>query len=93
MQQWLVYSCRRVSKCSHAQSQISSKSTWGTPDCQYQLKFTSRFTNAITVILGDVTYGACCVDDFTAVALGCDVLVHYGHSCLGLLIPHISNVH
>lgn len=33
--------------------------------------------------MGDVTYGACCVDDFTAVALGCDMLVHYGHSCLG----------
>ncbi|KAH8830665.1 putative diphthamide synthesis protein-domain-containing protein [Flagelloscypha sp. PMI_526] len=40
------------------------------------------FTDAGTVILGDVTYGACCVDDFTAVALGCDMLVHYGHSCL-----------
>ena len=34
------------------------------------------------VIMGDVTYGACCVDDFTAAALGCDFLVHYGHSCL-----------
>lgn len=41
-----------------------------------------RFTNALTVIMGDVTYGACCVDDYTAVALGCDLLVHYGHSCL-----------
>lgn len=29
-----------------------------------------------------VTYGACCVDDFTARALGADFLVHYGHSCL-----------
>lgn len=34
------------------------------------------------IILGDVTYGACCVDDYTAVALGADFLVHYGHSCL-----------
>ncbi|RDB23151.1 Diphthamide biosynthesis protein 1 [Hypsizygus marmoreus] len=41
-----------------------------------------RFTNALTVIMGDVTYGACCIDDYTAVALGCDMLVHYGHSCL-----------
>ncbi|ESK97467.1 diphthamide biosynthesis protein 1 [Moniliophthora roreri MCA 2997] len=41
-----------------------------------------RFTDALTTILGDVTYGACCVDDYTAVALGCDLLVHYGHSCL-----------
>ena len=34
------------------------------------------------VVLGDVTYGACCVDDHTAASLGCDFLVHYGHSCL-----------
>ena len=34
------------------------------------------------LIMGDVTYGACCVDDYSAVALGCDMLVHYGHSCL-----------
>ncbi|XP_050353121.1 2-(3-amino-3-carboxypropyl)histidine synthase subunit 1 [Nymphalis io] len=40
------------------------------------------FTEADTVIMGDVTYGACCIDDFTAVALGVDLLVHYGHSCL-----------
>ncbi|XP_067165781.1 2-(3-amino-3-carboxypropyl)histidine synthase subunit 1 isoform X2 [Apteryx mantelli] len=32
--------------------------------------------------MGDVTYGACCVDDYTAKALGADFLVHYGHSCL-----------
>lgn len=29
-----------------------------------------------------MTYGACCVDDFTANALNCDFIVHYGHSCL-----------
>ena len=34
------------------------------------------------VILGNVAYGACCVDDFTAGAMECDLLVHYGHSCL-----------
>lgn len=33
-------------------------------------------------ILGDVTYGACCIDDFSARALGAEFLVHYGHSCL-----------
>jgi 2-(3-amino-3-carboxypropyl)histidine synthase len=37
---------------------------------------------AETVVLGDVTYGACCVDDLSAAALGADLLVHYGHSCL-----------
>ncbi|XP_077692724.1 2-(3-amino-3-carboxypropyl)histidine synthase subunit 1 isoform X1 [Eretmochelys imbricata] len=41
-----------------------------------------RFTGAEVVVMGDVTYGACCVDDFTARALGADFLVHYGHSCL-----------
>nr|XP_028563766.1 2-(3-amino-3-carboxypropyl)histidine synthase subunit 1 isoform X2 [Podarcis muralis] len=41
-----------------------------------------RFTEAEAVVMGDVTYGACCVDDFTARALGADFLVHYGHSCL-----------
>ncbi|KLO15875.1 Diphthamide synthesis [Schizopora paradoxa] len=41
-----------------------------------------EFTSALTVIMGDVTYGACCIDDYTAVALGCDMLIHYGHSCL-----------
>lgn len=34
------------------------------------------------LIMGDVTYGACCIDDFTAKALDCDFIVHYGHSCL-----------
>ncbi|KAI9297350.1 CG11652-like protein [Neoconidiobolus thromboides FSU 785] len=41
-----------------------------------------RFCDVKTVIMGDVTYGACCVDDFTAKALKCDFLLHYGHSCL-----------
>lgn len=35
-----------------------------------------------TLIMGDVTFGACCVDDYSAVALCADFLVHYGHSCL-----------
>ena len=29
-----------------------------------------------------MTYGACCVDDFSARALGATLLVHYAHSCL-----------
>ena len=41
-----------------------------------------RFTGAESVIMGDVTYGACCVDDLSAAALGCELLIHYGHSCL-----------
>ncbi|CAH1991158.1 unnamed protein product [Acanthoscelides obtectus] len=41
-----------------------------------------EFTGAEVVIMGDVTYGACCVDDLTARALGVELLIHYGHSCL-----------
>ena len=41
-----------------------------------------RWAGVECVVLGDVTYGACCVDDYSAAALGCDFLVHYGHSCL-----------
>ena len=41
-----------------------------------------RFAGVRTIVMGDVTYGACCVDDFSARALGADFMVHYGHSCL-----------
>ncbi|SCM11097.1 diphthamide biosynthesis protein 1, putative [Plasmodium chabaudi adami] len=34
------------------------------------------------IILGDVTYGGCCIDDFTSDKLKCDLIIHYGHSCL-----------
>ncbi len=41
-----------------------------------------KFCHTETIIMGDVTYGACCVDDYTAKALGADFMIHYGHSCL-----------
>ena len=41
-----------------------------------------RFTGSECIILGDVTYGACCVDDLTLKELNGDFLIHYGHSCL-----------
>jgi len=50
-----------------------------------------KHTGAETVIMADVTYGACCVDDFSARALGCDLMVHYGHSCL-IPIDRTSNI-
>lgn len=40
------------------------------------------FTHCEFVILGDVTYGACCIDDLTSKSLKADFMVHYGHSCL-----------
>lgn len=45
------------------------------------MKFCPASLESVSV-LGDVTYGACCVDDIGAKALGADLLVHYGHSCL-----------
>jgi 2-(3-amino-3-carboxypropyl)histidine synthase len=44
------------------------------------LKFSSHPIQ--TTILGDVTYGACCIDDLSALSIGIDLLIHYGHSCL-----------
>ena len=41
-----------------------------------------QFTGTEILIQADVTYGACCIDDLGAAALGCDLLIHYGHSCL-----------
>lgn len=34
------------------------------------------------IILADIVFGACCVEDLTADELNLDLLVHYGHSCL-----------
>jgi len=42
-----------------------------------------------SLILGDVTYGACCIDDLASRKLGCDFIVHYGHSCL-VPIPEMT---
>ncbi|KAI3405734.1 DPH1 [Candida oxycetoniae] len=41
-----------------------------------------EFCQVETVVMGDVSYGACCIDDFTARSLDCDFIVHYAHSCL-----------
>lgn len=52
----------------------------------YSLILSDIFTAFASVthcfVLGDVTYGACCVDDLSALALEADLLIHYGHSCL-----------
>lgn len=41
-----------------------------------------KFSKCETFILGDITYGACCIDDLACKLLNCDLLIHYGHSCL-----------
>ena len=49
----------------------------------------SKFCHVECLILGDVTYGACCVDDLASKQLQCDFIVHYGHSCL-VSIPDMA---
>jgi 2-(3-amino-3-carboxypropyl)histidine synthase len=45
--------------------------------------FNQTGKNDISIItMGDLTYGACCVDDYLASSMGCDLIVHYAHSCL-----------
>ena len=42
----------------------------------------TTFGKCETIILGDITYGACCIDDIDCNILECDLLIHYRHSCL-----------
>ncbi|XP_072544167.1 2-(3-amino-3-carboxypropyl)histidine synthase subunit 2 [Salminus brasiliensis] len=39
-------------------------------------------TEVKTYILGDTSYGSCCVDEVAAEHVGADCIVHYGRSCL-----------
>lgn len=34
------------------------------------------------VVLGDTSYGACCVDEVAAAHISADGIIHYGHACL-----------
>ena len=38
----------------------------------------SHFCDIEVIILGDISYGACCINDFEAKSLGIDFLIHYG---------------
>lgn len=49
--------------------------------CEYR-RIRCTFHSIFLAMAFQVTYGACCVDDLTAIALGADFMVHYGHSCL-----------
>lgn len=45
--------------------------------------FTQNGEMGVTFItMGDLTYGACCIDDYLASSMDCDLVVHYAHSCL-----------
>lgn len=42
----------------------------------------TKFTSCQTIISGDVTYGACCIDDISSKIMNAHLIIHYGHSCL-----------
>lgn len=42
----------------------------------------TEFAYCEVLIIGDVTYGACCIDDYVAVLNECELIVHFAHSCL-----------
>jgi 2-(3-amino-3-carboxypropyl)histidine synthase len=49
-----------------------------------EIESTFRSAGVEALVLADSCYGACDLADMTARRLGCDVLVHYGHSDMGL---------
>jgi len=42
----------------------------------------SGLSDVLVFLLGDTTYGACCVDEVAALHLSADLVVHYGPACL-----------
>ncbi|EGC32302.1 hypothetical protein DICPUDRAFT_155754 [Dictyostelium purpureum] len=55
-----------------ASSELSNKIQKSVPQ-EYGIK---------VFILGDTSYGSCCVDEVTSSHLKADFIIHYGHSCL-----------
>ncbi|TSL34573.1 2-(3-amino-3-carboxypropyl)histidine synthase subunit 2 [Bagarius yarrelli] len=51
-------------------------------DCVAVSSAIERKTQAKTYILGDTTYGSCCVDEVAAEHVRADCIVHYGRACL-----------
>uniref|UniRef100_A0A023GKT2 2-(3-amino-3-carboxypropyl)histidine synthase subunit 2 n=1 Tax=Amblyomma triste TaxID=251400 RepID=A0A023GKT2_AMBTT len=43
-----------------------------------------RGTDAELFILGDTSYGSCCVDEVAAEHVAADAIIHFGHSCLSV---------
>lgn len=55
--------------------------------CEYLKVHTKRVTedtglSILYFILGDTSYGECCVDEVAAQHLSANLVVHYGHTCL-----------
>ncbi|KAI8786696.1 diphthamide biosynthesis protein 2 [Biomphalaria glabrata] len=41
-----------------------------------------KLQDCTVFILGDTSYGSCCVDEVAAQHYGADCIIHYGHTCL-----------
>lgn len=39
-------------------------------------------SNVNVFILGDTSYGSCCVDEIAAAHVNADSIIHFGHACL-----------
>lgn len=49
--------------------------------CSRQISSAPASTRRFAV-LGDTSYGACCVDEVNAAHMSADAVIHYGHACL-----------
>ena len=62
----------------------------------YGMSITDDRSKPTFYILGDTSYGACCVDEIAAEHVDADVIVHYGRACLSpttrLPVIHIFTV-
>jgi len=74
-----VWRIRKIPNCSTVALQMPEGLTMFGPKIADILR---EMTGVDAILMGDVTFGACCVDDFTASMLGAQLLIHYGHSCL-----------
>ncbi|XP_049947360.1 2-(3-amino-3-carboxypropyl)histidine synthase subunit 2 [Schistocerca serialis cubense] len=48
------------------------------------LKLQKLLAHNQVFILGDTSYGSCCVDEVTAQHVNADAIIHFGHACLSL---------
>lgn len=42
----------------------------------------TKLLGFVVYILGDTTYGSCCVDEVAAEHVGAEAVIHFGHTCL-----------
>ncbi|PVV00692.1 hypothetical protein BB560_004912, partial [Smittium megazygosporum] len=53
-------------------------------DSAFVSKYLQENSSAKTFVLGDTTFGSCCVDEVAAMHIDADFIIHYGNSCMSL---------